>query len=209
MNIFYTNSKPLRAVDWLDDKRVNKMVIEASQILCGALTITREVQGGTRKSPPYSIGKGHMKHPCVVWTAQSRANYQWVLDWLNALSASWLDRRAVYTNQEHKSYATCYGYCRDHIKELPNLPMTDPVVCINVPEITALDLPTTHKYRLYMIYKYRYMDKRETVITQGDLNRIPNALFSKDIERWLTKTFGKPKNPMPTRKTILEQTDLL
>jgi hypothetical protein len=69
MNIFVTNSCPKLSAIYLDDKRLNKMILETVQILSTALTI----KGYTAPYRPT-----HKNHPCVKWVLESEANFNWL-----------------------------------------------------------------------------------------------------------------------------------
>ena len=76
MNIFVTNSCPKLSARYLDNKRVIKMALESTQMLCSALNLA----GGTT---PYKTA--HKNHPCSIWARQSRANWLWLYDHAIAL----------------------------------------------------------------------------------------------------------------------------
>ena len=73
MNIFALHRIPIMAAKMHSDKHVVKMVLETAQILATVHHI--HGNGANVKYKPT-----HAKHPCVVWAAASRANYQWLLD---------------------------------------------------------------------------------------------------------------------------------
>lgn len=70
MNIFILDRNPIKAVEYLGDVHVSKMVLETAQILCTgyAYSISR---------PPYKIT--HFNHPCCVWARETKGNYVWLL----------------------------------------------------------------------------------------------------------------------------------
>jgi hypothetical protein len=71
MNIFVTNECPIKAARNLDDRRVAKMALESAQIM-SAVAFKLERNLGTPYRPT------HVNHPCTVWAASSRANYNWL-----------------------------------------------------------------------------------------------------------------------------------
>ena len=70
MNIFAVHPEPLPAARSLCDQHVVKMAIESFQILS---TVCRQ-QG---MEAPYKATHG--RHPCVLWAAETRQNYDWLL----------------------------------------------------------------------------------------------------------------------------------
>jgi Pyrimidine dimer DNA glycosylase len=72
MNIFLTDPCPRQCAINLDDKRVNKMLLETAQLLSSALR-HRGYTNGIYKNT-------HVNHPCAVWTRSSRAAFSWMLE---------------------------------------------------------------------------------------------------------------------------------
>lgn len=68
MNLFVTDENPKISAQNLDDKRMVKMCLETTQLLCSAINY----HGG--KSPYKST---HLNHPVSVWVRQSQLNAQW------------------------------------------------------------------------------------------------------------------------------------
>lgn len=89
MNIFVTNKCAVKSAEYLDDKRVIKMVLESAQLLSTAIN-----EGGGKA--PYK--STHINHPCSVWTRTSRDNYLWLLRHFVALCAEYEMRY----NKQHK-----------------------------------------------------------------------------------------------------------
>ena len=92
MNIFVLSSNPKQAAQWHCDVHVNKLIIEAAQMLSTA----HRMLDGTLEKRPSKSGKTnvrywkmeddkedvlykavHTGHPCTVWTLESHLNYNW------------------------------------------------------------------------------------------------------------------------------------
>lgn len=71
MNVFAVDRDPVRAARALCDRHVVKMTLETAQILC---TAARAHLG---QRAPYR--PTHAAHPCVVWAAARRANWDWLV----------------------------------------------------------------------------------------------------------------------------------
>lgn len=68
MNLFVSDLDPCQAARNLDDKRVNKMILETAQMLCCAL----HARGIAALYKPT-----HQRHPVTLWIARSPANGAW------------------------------------------------------------------------------------------------------------------------------------
>ena len=70
MNIFVVHKDPQIAAQMLCDKHVVKMILETAQMLC-------TVVSHTGAETPYRAT--HAKHPCTLWAAHSKANWEWLV----------------------------------------------------------------------------------------------------------------------------------
>ena len=91
MNLFYTDPDPGVCAQNLDNKRVIKMILETTQMLCTAVSFN---SFGAIK-PLYK--STHYNHPSSVWIRTNRENYKWAVEHLFAL-------HSLYPN-EHASLA--------------------------------------------------------------------------------------------------------
>lgn len=73
MNIFAISKYPHKCAQRLDDKRLNKMILETTQILCTVINL----QSGSQVTPYKSC---HIHHPITLW-----ADDIWHQRWLYAL----------------------------------------------------------------------------------------------------------------------------
>jgi hypothetical protein len=94
MNIFITSPDPIKCAEYLDDKRVVKMVLESTQMLCTALN---ELAG--KQVAPYK--STHKNHPCNVWLRKSPSNYFWLYNHATALCEEYTKRY----NKKHKCHS--------------------------------------------------------------------------------------------------------
>ena len=95
MNIFFTSADPVECAQALDDKRLVKMPIESVQMLSSAIAR----HGG---SPVYRVA--WTKHPCTIWSGDSRANFEWHLAHLKAMN----DEFNFRYGKDHGSYVAGY-----------------------------------------------------------------------------------------------------
>jgi hypothetical protein len=90
MNIFACDYDSRQSAIWLPDKLVVKMPLESAQILCTALWNSGE---------PAPYLPTHRKHPCVLWVARTRGNWNWLVEHGLALC----DEFEYRYGKEHKS----------------------------------------------------------------------------------------------------------
>lgn len=144
MNIFMTSKCPIESAWYLDDKRVVKMVLESTQLLCTALNLNGI------KTPYKST---HSNHPCTKWVMESNQNWRWVHDHAVALCAE-------YRKRYDKTHA-CLKVL-DEIKNmgvhLPDAGLTEFEGCTGKYDNT--NLPITLKYKMLLSDKWNE-DKRE------------------------------------------------
>ena len=77
VNVFVLDEDPVQAAKYHADQHVNKMLVEAGQILCTALRRHDVID-----VPYKSFGTNH---PVVKWTAENSDNWYWVYDLAQAL----------------------------------------------------------------------------------------------------------------------------
>ena len=93
MNIFVLHHNPIIAAQMQCDKHVVKMILETAQMLC-----TVAHQHGF--DAPYKAT--HKKHPCTLWTAQSKENWDWVINHGLGLCAEYTKRYGrIHKSQQH------------------------------------------------------------------------------------------------------------
>lgn len=95
MNIFVLNDNPKLAAQDLCDKHCVKMILESTQIL----STVAQLRG---HKGCYKIT--HSSHPCVKWTANNSANWNWLIEHSLAMCLE-------YTLRYNKIHS-----CEKHIK---------------------------------------------------------------------------------------------
>jgi hypothetical protein len=89
VNIFAVSSNPYACSIVLDDKRLNKMILETAQILCVAYN-------HLGLNVPYKLT--HIHHPVVKWSYEDPNNTCWLSDYFLHLTNEWVYRG----NNDHK-----------------------------------------------------------------------------------------------------------
>ena len=114
MNIFVLSLDPAKAAEYHCDKHVNKMILEAAQMLSTAHRVLDGEQyvelskAGRRikrwKLPGYREGwlykASHVNHPCNIWLRESAQNYIWLYKHFEAL----YHEKVYRTGVGHKSW---------------------------------------------------------------------------------------------------------
>ncbi len=97
MNIFYFTHDIKLNSKLLDDKRLVKMILETTQLLSNGLCLNNQ---------KYPYKPTHLKHPCSIWAAKSKGNWNWLKEYGLALSKEYTRRY----KRKHK--------CEDIIKSM-------------------------------------------------------------------------------------------
>lgn len=141
MNIFVTSECPAASAQYLDDKRVIKMILESAQILS---TVIHQ-RGGVGPYKPT-----HQNHPCTVWAGENQGNYLWLYAHFVSLCNQYYIR--------YMSIHKCSQYSRlfrESIELLPEGELTEFVNCT-----TYKEMPTFEAYEKYLEDKWA-IDKRK------------------------------------------------
>lgn len=141
MNIFYLHEDPVRAVDYMIDKHVVKMVLESAQLLCTCHRVLdgehgfklstngRKLQTWTHPDPvmEQTLYKSqHFNHPCSIWLRESVENYEWLYKHFQALSDEYTKR----FGKVHLSWTKLSDVLAIPPKNIPNKPFTEPAQAI-------------------------------------------------------------------------------
>lgn len=159
MNVFATYDSPWACAEALDDKRVVKMTLETTQLLCTAL----HAYG---KKVPYK--PTHLKHPITLWALQE-PSMAWLIQHGYALCHE-------YTHRYGKQHA-CQKVLERIERHVPRCRITRHFV--NAARHRSLELDFTHlpvheAYRAYLSARW-ISDKRKPIWT----NREPPEWYIK------------------------------
>jgi hypothetical protein len=100
MNLFILSLIQREIAQYMMDKHVSKILLEAVQMLCSAKRIL---------SPDDEINDriyklAHKNHPVTIWCRKSKANFVWTLDLVEELHNEWKYRYGHPETKFHKSY---------------------------------------------------------------------------------------------------------
>lgn len=129
MNIFVTDKDPVKAALYLDDKRLNKMILESAQMISTAVQSFGVVN-------PILYKATHANHPCNVWLRQSKQNYLWLHQHVCAMVVE----KMIRFNQEepHKSFAVIME-CEQYQELFSNVEMTPFANCSAYKELDIVE----------------------------------------------------------------------
>lgn len=147
MNIFVSNSCPVKSAQFLDTLRCNKMILESAQMLSTALR-----QHGADDSILYKTT--HLNHPMSIWCRENKSNYTWLLEHMEALAKEYYRRRGKW----HLSYTKLFTILKRGAQYLPDGQLTPfPNCAANKSKgVCFKHIPDVHEaYRLYLNERWK------------------------------------------------------
>jgi hypothetical protein len=102
MNLFILSLSFQECAEFMFDKHVSKILLEAVQMLCSAIQIIDPDNEIKNKIQLYKIS--HKNHPVSIWMRSSLDNYIWTLDLVDAMHNEWKYRYDHPSDKMHKSY---------------------------------------------------------------------------------------------------------
>ena len=112
MNIFLLDRDPDTNAEYHVDKHCSKMILEGMQLLCTAF----HMQG---IEAPYK--KTHQNHPCAIFTRESFENFDFVVQYVYALSKEFNYR---YNNVHKSSLLLKWVWDNQHLLTFPKTGLT-------------------------------------------------------------------------------------
>jgi hypothetical protein len=100
MNLFILSLLQKEIAQYMMDKHVSKILLEAVQMLCTAKRVLDPED--TINDKIYKLA--HKNHPVTIWCRKSKANFLWTLDLIEELHNEWLFRYNHPKTKMHKSY---------------------------------------------------------------------------------------------------------
>ena len=100
MNLFILSLIQKEIAQFMMDKHVSKILLEAVQMLCSAKRILEPDDEINERL--YKLA--HKNHPVTIWCRKSKANFIWVLDLIEELHNEWKYRYGHPETKTHKSY---------------------------------------------------------------------------------------------------------
>jgi Pyrimidine dimer DNA glycosylase len=195
MNLFILSLDPAKTAEYMMDKHIAKIILEAVQMLCTTQRLLLGGSGGGGGDIDPCVYKiAHKNHPVTIWCRASQANFIWTLDLVDAMHAEWKYRYGHPAQKQHKSYIVAQ-YLR------LNIPPAAAFERVKVPGIMtpfALAMPDEYKvrasssgdgmYDAVASYRSYYLSEPKRRIAKwGKLRGMPVW-----YARGLRKILGKP-----------------
>lgn len=146
MNIFATSPSPLLSAFALDDKRINKMIVESAQMLSTALR-----KHGVEHKLLYK--PCHANHPCTLWAGATRENFRWLCS--HALSMC-----LIYQGLRKRVHA-CEKVILLAARKTARIPKGNLLVFADCTEFKSANGSVLDHYRDFMNLKWNKRDKRK------------------------------------------------
>ena len=150
MQLFIVSKDPAKCAAYLDDRRANKIILESAQMLSDA------VRSNCLDELPNLYRKCMPKHPCSLWVAKSRENFEWTVEYWRHLNIEKYKR----TTRWHSNWLKFKqgSIFLDYANKIPSRGLTTPANCARNMKY-GLDFskvkPVTLAYRLYLKERWR------------------------------------------------------
>jgi hypothetical protein len=102
MNIFILSLIQREIAEYMMDKHISKIILEAVQMLCSAKRILDPEDEEINNTKIYKLA--HKNHPVTIWCRKSKANYVWTLDLIEEMHNEWRFRYNHPPTKFHQSY---------------------------------------------------------------------------------------------------------
>lgn len=100
MNLFILSLIQMEIAQYMIDKHVSKILLEAVQMLCSCKRILDP--DSEVNAQLYKIA--HKNHPVTVWCRKSKANFLWTIQLIEELHIEWKFRYGHPDTKFHKAY---------------------------------------------------------------------------------------------------------
>jgi hypothetical protein len=110
MNLFILSLDPTKIAEYMMDKHIAKIILEAVQMLC----TTQRLLTDAGECDPCVYKIAHKNHPVTIWCRAAQANFIWTLDLIDAMHQEWKYRYGHPAHKHHKSYRVAQ-YLRQNI----------------------------------------------------------------------------------------------
>jgi hypothetical protein len=146
MNLFILSLDPAKVAEYMMDKHIAKIILEAVQMLSTTkrLLESADAESGNATIDPCVYKIAHKNHPVTIWCRAAKANFVWTLDLIDAMHAEWKYRYGHPSSKQHKSYIVAQ-YLRDNI---PDASKFEKVKIDGVMTPFALAMPDEHKIHI-------------------------------------------------------------
>ena len=163
MNLFILSLSQKQIAEYMFDKHIVKIILEAVQMLCTAKLLLDP--DDPENDNLYKMA--HKNHPVSIWVRKSYANYMWTLLLVYEMHKEWRFRFNHPSNKYHKSYIVA---CHLTI----NAPSKDKFECLELTPF-AQAMPEQFKTPDNAIEAYRkyYMSESKRKLTKWTKRATP------------------------------------
>ena len=119
MNLFILSLNVQKCAEYMFDKHVSKILLEAVQMLCTTMHMVDPENPVFEQAKIYKIA--HKNHPVTIWMRTSLENYIWTLDLIEAMHEEWKYRYGHPATKMHKSYILAQ-YLRQYAPDAEKFP---------------------------------------------------------------------------------------
>lgn len=119
MNLFILSMNVKECAEWMFDKHIVKIILEAVQMLCTTIRLVDPENEIQHMIELYKIA--HKNHPVTVWMRTSLENYIWTLDLVDAMHEEWKYRYDHPAKKMHQSYLVA-TYLREFAPDASKFP---------------------------------------------------------------------------------------
>lgn len=101
MNLFILSLIQKEVAEYMMDKHISKIILEAVQMLCSAKRLL-DPEDEVTNAKIYKLA--HKNHPVTIWCRKSKANFVWTLDLIEEMHIEWRFRYNHPSTKFHQSY---------------------------------------------------------------------------------------------------------
>lgn len=160
MNLFILSLIQREIAQFMMDKHVSKILLEAVQMLCTGKRVLDPDDNVC--SQLYKLA--HKNHPVTIWCRKSKANFIWTLDLIEELHKEWRFRYGHPETKFHKAYLMS-------IILKKNIPTDDKFELIGLTPF-AQAMPEQYKNEdAILAYRNYYMSPEKQIIASWNKKR--------------------------------------
>ena len=175
MNLFILSLIQKEVAEYMMDKHISKIILEAVQMLCSAKRLLDPEDEDTN-AKIYKLA--HKNHPVTIWCRKSKANYVWTLDLIEEMHNEWRFRYNHPVTKFHQSYQIAM-----YLKE--SMPTDDKFEVVG---LTPFALAMPDKYKTadpVESYRNYYMSEEKQRFATWEKNRKKPDWYSYTIDFYI------------------------
>jgi len=176
MNLFILSLCVRECSEFMFDKHIVKIILEAVQMLCTAKHVL-EPDDVDRTDATVKLYKmAHKNHPVSIWVRSSLENYMWTISLVEAMHEEWRFRYNHPAKKEHKSFAVAM-YLKQNAPSADKFPQTG---------LTRFALAMPNEYKTddpIESYRKYYQSKEKQRLASWKKREIPSWYTVENAEK--------------------------